>query len=234
MGNSSFLSVPEGRTDISRWWNRRYRDPEDRPKGQFIEAANFINSNPACVVSINRLSLEASALEEMFKKICWRVVFQAHFPPYLMETIVVGGGQIRYDAVWEAGGRGADWVRGWGFNDLVRHLEEETAAGRALAHLQGYDIGMRSVSIACREAITAALAKRAAQRQRMELCYTLAVVIVAQSCPYGARVSSRRIRRSRQWQARMGVTVVYVDHCPLSLRVQSAGRGRCCFSRDPR
>jgi len=58
-----------------------------------------------------------------------------------METIVVGGGQIRYDAVWEAGGRGTVWARDWGFNDLVRHLEEETAAGRALAHLQGYDIG---------------------------------------------------------------------------------------------
>jgi hypothetical protein len=42
----------------------------ERPKGRFIEAANFINSNPACVVSINRLVLEAGALEATCKKIC--------------------------------------------------------------------------------------------------------------------------------------------------------------------
>jgi len=40
----------------------------ERPKGQFIEAANVINSNPACVVSIHRSSLRASALEAMCKK----------------------------------------------------------------------------------------------------------------------------------------------------------------------
>jgi hypothetical protein len=33
-----------------------------RPKGQFIEAANVINSNPARVVSINRSSLEAGCI----------------------------------------------------------------------------------------------------------------------------------------------------------------------------
>jgi hypothetical protein len=40
-----------------------------RPK-RFIEAASVINSNPACVVSINRLFLEAGALEATCKKIC--------------------------------------------------------------------------------------------------------------------------------------------------------------------
>jgi len=39
----------------------------DHPKGQFIEAADMINSNPACVVSINRSSL-AGALESMCQK----------------------------------------------------------------------------------------------------------------------------------------------------------------------
>jgi hypothetical protein len=58
-----------------------------------------------------------------------------------MQAYDIGGGQIRYDAVWEAGARGTTWARGWGFNDLVRRLEEETAAGRTLVHLQGYDIG---------------------------------------------------------------------------------------------
>jgi hypothetical protein len=58
-----------------------------------------------------------------------------------MQAYDIGGGQIRYDGVWEDGPRGTDWVRGWAFNDLVRHLEEEAAAGRRLVHLQPYDIG---------------------------------------------------------------------------------------------
>jgi Polyglycine hydrolase-like, structural repeat len=58
-----------------------------------------------------------------------------------MQAYDLGGGQIRYDGVWEAGRRGTDCVIGWGFNDLVRHLEQEDAAGRTLVHLQPYDIG---------------------------------------------------------------------------------------------
>src|SRR6185295_13830550 len=58
-----------------------------------------------------------------------------------MQAYDLGGGQIRYDGVWEDGGRGTDCVLGWGFNDLVRHLDQEDAAGRTLVHLQPYDIG---------------------------------------------------------------------------------------------
>lgn len=58
-----------------------------------------------------------------------------------MQAYDIGGGQIRYDAVWEDGARGTDWVIGWAFNDFVRHLEEETAAGRTLVHLQSYAMG---------------------------------------------------------------------------------------------
>jgi hypothetical protein len=47
--------------------------------------------------------------------------------------------------------------------------------------------------------------------ERMKPCYTSVVVIVAQSCPYGAQVSSRRMRRSRQWQAHTEFTVARVD-----------------------
>jgi len=52
----------------------------DRPEGQFIEAANVISSNPACVVSINRSSLEAGTPEAMrknpLKLSCFRLIFR--------------------------------------------------------------------------------------------------------------------------------------------------------------
>lgn len=55
----------------------------DRPKGRFIEAANVINSNPACVVSINRSSLEADAMEAMCKKNLLRL---SYFSPIFRLT----------------------------------------------------------------------------------------------------------------------------------------------------
>jgi len=58
-----------------------------------------------------------------------------------LQAYDLGGGQIRYDAVWEAGDRGTSGVMGWGFNDFVSRNEQETAIGRRLVHQQAYDVG---------------------------------------------------------------------------------------------
>jgi hypothetical protein len=58
-----------------------------------------------------------------------------------MQAYDLGGGQIRWDGVWEDGPRNTSRAIGWAFNDFVARLEQETAAGRSLVHMQAYDIG---------------------------------------------------------------------------------------------
>ena len=57
-----------------------------------------------------------------------------------MQAYSLGGGQIRYDAVWEDGDRGTTFAIGWGV-DLIPRFNQEIAAGRHLVHMQAYDIG---------------------------------------------------------------------------------------------
>jgi Polyglycine hydrolase-like, structural repeat len=58
-----------------------------------------------------------------------------------MQAYDLGGGQIRWDGVWEDGPRNTSRAIGWAFNDFVGRLATETAAGRGLVHMQAYDIG---------------------------------------------------------------------------------------------
>lgn len=57
-----------------------------------------------------------------------------------MQAYDIGGGRIRYDAVWEDGDQGTTFAIGWG-EDLIPRFNQEIAAGRHLAHMQAYDIG---------------------------------------------------------------------------------------------
>ena len=58
-----------------------------------------------------------------------------------MQAYDLGGGQIRWDGVWEPGDRGTSFVLGWGLQDFGAQFARETAAGRHLVHLQAYDLG---------------------------------------------------------------------------------------------
>jgi hypothetical protein len=59
-----------------------------------------------------------------------------------MQAYDIGGGQIRYDGIWESGGdKGQARAIGWAFNHFVGRWEAELAQGRRLVHLQAYDIG---------------------------------------------------------------------------------------------
>jgi len=58
-----------------------------------------------------------------------------------LQTYDLGGGQRRWDAVWETGDKGNSGVLGWGFNNFVTPLELESGSGRRLVHQQAYDIG---------------------------------------------------------------------------------------------
>jgi hypothetical protein len=58
-----------------------------------------------------------------------------------MQAYHLGGGQIRWDAVWETGDKGNSGVLGWSFNNFVSQLEQESGSGRRLVHQQAYDIG---------------------------------------------------------------------------------------------
>jgi Bacterial tandem repeat domain 1 len=59
-----------------------------------------------------------------------------------MQAYDIGGGQIRYDGVWQEGGN-QDQARAlaWAFNDFVARWDSEALAGRRLFHMQAYDIG---------------------------------------------------------------------------------------------
>src|SRR5439155_1649381 len=58
-----------------------------------------------------------------------------------LQAYNLGGGEIRYDGVWEAGDKGDSGVMGWAFNDFVWRLEQEGGSGRRLVHQQAYDVG---------------------------------------------------------------------------------------------
>jgi hypothetical protein len=62
-----------------------------------------------------------------------------------MQAYDIGGGQIRWDGVWEDGVRDTSRAIGWAFNDFVGRLQQETAAGRELVHMQAYDVGYGQV-----------------------------------------------------------------------------------------
>ena len=59
-----------------------------------------------------------------------------------MQTIDIGGGQIRYDGVWESGGnREQSRALGWAIRDFIGRCDQEASAGKRLVHLQAIDIG---------------------------------------------------------------------------------------------
>lgn len=59
-----------------------------------------------------------------------------------MQGYDMGGGQVRYDGIWESGGNnGQTRAIGWAFNHLIGRWDAETAQGRRLVHLQAYDVG---------------------------------------------------------------------------------------------
>jgi hypothetical protein len=59
-----------------------------------------------------------------------------------MQAYDIGGGQIRYDGVWESGGnKGQSRTLAWAFNDFIKRCEQESTSGKRLIHLQAYDIG---------------------------------------------------------------------------------------------
>jgi hypothetical protein len=59
-----------------------------------------------------------------------------------MQAYDLGGGQVRYDGVWESGGnREQSRVIGWAFQHLIGRCDQEASAGKRLVHLQAYDIG---------------------------------------------------------------------------------------------
>lgn len=58
-----------------------------------------------------------------------------------LQAYDLGGGKLRWDAVWERGARMQSFVIGWTFQDLVGRADAERAAGRQLLHLQAYDAG---------------------------------------------------------------------------------------------
>jgi hypothetical protein len=59
-----------------------------------------------------------------------------------MQAYNVGGGQIRWDGVWEAGGNhGQSRAIAWAFNDFIRRWDQEMINGKRLVHMQSYDMG---------------------------------------------------------------------------------------------
>jgi hypothetical protein len=59
-----------------------------------------------------------------------------------MQAYDLGGGQIRYDGVWESGGnREQSRAIAWAFNDFVTRFNQEASAGKRCVHLQAYDLG---------------------------------------------------------------------------------------------
>jgi Polyglycine hydrolase-like, structural repeat len=58
-----------------------------------------------------------------------------------MQAYDVGGGQIRYDGVWEDGNTGQTWALCWALDHFAKRLDAELAAGKHLLHMQAYDVG---------------------------------------------------------------------------------------------
>jgi hypothetical protein len=58
-----------------------------------------------------------------------------------MQAYDIGGGQIRYDGVWENGNRNTTRAIAWSLSDFETRFNQEIAAGRRLVHMQAYDVG---------------------------------------------------------------------------------------------
>src|SRR5262249_1552864 len=59
-----------------------------------------------------------------------------------MQAYDIGGGQIRYDGVWEMGnGEQQSRALGWALDDFAKRFDEELKADRRCVHMQAYDIG---------------------------------------------------------------------------------------------
>ncbi len=58
-----------------------------------------------------------------------------------MQAYDLGGGQLRWDGVWEDGASFLTHAVGLGFNDFVSRSHNEAFDGRHLVHMQAYDIG---------------------------------------------------------------------------------------------
>jgi hypothetical protein len=58
-----------------------------------------------------------------------------------MQAYDIGGGQIRYDGVWENGSRGTTRAISWAMRDFATRFNQEIAAGKHLVHMQAYDLG---------------------------------------------------------------------------------------------
>jgi hypothetical protein len=59
-----------------------------------------------------------------------------------MQAHDIGGGQIRYDGVWEpAGGAQQTFALAQGLADFAKRFDQEAAAGRRAVHVQGYNAG---------------------------------------------------------------------------------------------
>ncbi|HEY7370910.1 MAG TPA: FG-GAP-like repeat-containing protein [Polyangia bacterium] len=58
-----------------------------------------------------------------------------------MQAYDTGGGQIRYDGVWDSGSQGTTRAIGFAFVDFETRFSQEIAAGKHVVHTQAYDIG---------------------------------------------------------------------------------------------
>jgi Bacterial tandem repeat domain 1 len=58
-----------------------------------------------------------------------------------MQAYDIGGGQIRYDGIWENGNLGQTWALGWGLSDFARYFDQQSLQGRHCVHMQAYDLG---------------------------------------------------------------------------------------------
>jgi hypothetical protein len=58
-----------------------------------------------------------------------------------MQAYSIGGGQIRYDGVWESANVEQTRAITWAIGDFAKRFDEELKAGRHCVHMQAYDIG---------------------------------------------------------------------------------------------
>ena len=70
--------------------------------------------------------------EQMYSQ-GWRVLTQQAYD--------IGGGKIRYDAVWQKGGPDQTWLRGWATEHYDRKWREMNSQGWRIVTQQAYDIG---------------------------------------------------------------------------------------------
>src|SRR5262249_9720593 len=58
-----------------------------------------------------------------------------------MQAYDLGGGQIRYDGVWEAGRRKTSRAISWALQEFAARFNRELAPGRHLVHRRAFDLG---------------------------------------------------------------------------------------------